>query len=459
MKTADGSPRRLAIARSSYVGLRTAPSTWSMRTRTSDMGRRSSDELLRGEELGQRRGARAVLVRDDLAGHARRAGGGVLDRGPRGVEADLARVDPDVAERPGLERLLLRRHDALERRVARLAGLVGDRQHQRQRATDDLGRGVAVALDADLVALRLDHRGQRDLRKVQALGEHRGDDSAGGVGRGHAAHHDVRCPGLLDRLREHERGGDVVGAGNRVVADVDALVGPHLQRLAHRVDGLLRTDGQRGDLGVLAELLLQLERLLHGVLVELREEPVDAHAVNGVVRLELPVGSGVGYVLHTDNNVHGGVAVTAPPVHSVCVARLLAGHPPWNGSHRWGQSQSRLGHIGYQGRTMRSRIRPTTSHAIAPRPQLNSAFFVSAFLPVNSLMPFCREKIPRSSLSAMSRTNFTRVLLWLASTATSSAPTARNSAASAQTSHSARASCTRTFVDAAFADAIFVDVV
>src|SRR4051795_7726327 len=133
MKTADGSPRRLAIARSSYVGLRTAPSTWSMRTRTSDMGRGSSDELLRGEELDQRRGARAVLVLDDLAGGARRAGGRVLDGGPGRVEPDLARVDAQVAERPGLERLLLRGHDALERRVAGLAGLVGDREDDRQR--------------------------------------------------------------------------------------------------------------------------------------------------------------------------------------------------------------------------------------------------------------------------------------------------------------------------------------
>src|SRR6478735_1823546 len=152
MKTAEGSPRRLAIARSSYVGLRTAPSTLSMRTRTSDMGRRSSDELLRGEELDQRRGARAVLVLDDLAGGARRAGGGLVDRGPRGVEADLAGVDTDVAERPGLERHL---------------------------ATDDLGGGVAVALDAHLVALGLDDRGERDLRQAEALGQHRRDDAAG----------------------------------------------------------------------------------------------------------------------------------------------------------------------------------------------------------------------------------------------------------------------------------------
>src|SRR6478736_2409198 len=124
MKTAEGSPSRLARVRSSYVGFLTAPSTWSTTTRTSDI-RRSSDELLGREELGQRLGARAVLVLDDLAGGARRAGRGV----------------------------------------------------------DDLGGGVAVALDADLVALELDDRGQRDLRQAEALGEHRRDDAHARVGR------------------------------------------------------------------------------------------------------------------------------------------------------------------------------------------------------------------------------------------------------------------------------------
>src|SRR4029450_437559 len=91
--------------------------------------------------------------------------------------------------------------------------------------------------------------------------------------------------------------------------------GPHVQRLADRVDGLLGTHGDHGhDRNVVTarRLLLDLQGLLHGVLVELREQPVHADAVNGVVRLELPVGSGVGNVFHTDNNVHGGVAGEGP---------------------------------------------------------------------------------------------------------------------------------------------------
>src|SRR4051812_22702566 len=107
MNTADGSPSRAAIVSSSRGGLRTAPSTWSTRTRTSDMVQRSSDELLGGEELGERLGARAVLVLDDLAGGAGRAGRGLLDRAPRHRQADLVGVHPEVGQRPGLQRLLL----------------------------------------------------------------------------------------------------------------------------------------------------------------------------------------------------------------------------------------------------------------------------------------------------------------------------------------------------------------
>ena len=104
---------------------------------------------------------------------------------------------------------------------------------------------------------------------------------------------------------EHLRGGEVVRAGDRVVDDVDALVGTHLQRLLDRVGGLLGTDAQRGHRDLLAVgLLLELERLLDGVLVELGEQTGHADAVHGVVGLEVPVGGRVGHVLHTDDNVH-----------------------------------------------------------------------------------------------------------------------------------------------------------
>ena len=211
---------------------------------------------------------------------ARRALLGALHRASTRRPADLAGVDADVGERPGLQRLLLRRHDPLEGGVAGLAGLVGHREHQRRGRADHLGGGVAVALDPDLLALALDHRAQRDLREVEALGQHRRDHRAGRVGRGHAAHHQVDrrlLADLLDRGRPAPARCEVVGAGDRVVDDVDALVGAHLQRLLDRVGGVLGTHGQRGDRDLLAVgLLLELQRLLDGVLVELGEQTGDA---------------------------------------------------------------------------------------------------------------------------------------------------------------------------------------
>ena len=86
---------------------------------------------------------------------------------------------------------------------------------------------------------------------------------------------------------------------------MDALVGTHLQGLLDGLGGVLGTDGQGGHLDLLAlGLLLELEGLLDGVLVELGEQTGHALAVHGVVGLEVPVGSGVGHVLHTDDNVH-----------------------------------------------------------------------------------------------------------------------------------------------------------
>ena len=119
-----------------------------------------------------------------------------------------------------------------------------------------------------------------------------------------------------------------VGAGDRVVDDVDALVGTHLQRLAHRVDGLLGADAQRGHLDVLAlaGLLLDLQRLLDGVLVELGQQAVDADAVDGVVGLELrsAVASGTYF---TQTTMFMVVWPRGPSCAARCVVvRLLASH-------------------------------------------------------------------------------------------------------------------------------------
>src|SRR5450756_2682663 len=112
MKTADGSPRRRAIVSSSEVVLRTAPSMWSTRTRTSAMcvsptsicsGAQTvrvlrlfgSDELLCGQELGKLRAA-VTLIGDDLALRAGRALGEGLDCGPGPGQAHQLGVDAQV---------------------------------------------------------------------------------------------------------------------------------------------------------------------------------------------------------------------------------------------------------------------------------------------------------------------------------------------------------------------------
>jgi hypothetical protein len=51
----------------------------------------------------------------------------------------------------------------------------------------------------------------------------------------HPGEHEVGAADLLDRLGQQQRGGQGVGAVDRVVDDVHALVGTHLQGLLDRV--------------------------------------------------------------------------------------------------------------------------------------------------------------------------------------------------------------------------------
>ncbi|CAM5243518.1 hypothetical protein SGLAM104S_03234 [Streptomyces glaucescens] len=86
-----------------------------------------------------------------------------------------------------------------------------------------------------------------------------------------------------------------------LVLDVDRLVGAHGQRLAQGVLGVLRADRQHGDLGVV-RALGDLQRLLDRVLVQFGEQTVHVVTVDGQVIGEVPVASGVGHVLHSDND-------------------------------------------------------------------------------------------------------------------------------------------------------------
>src|SRR5699024_4466414 len=116
-KTADGSPRRAAAVSISAVVLRTFPSTWSTRTRTSAMVVTpslwsGSDELAGGQELGEGLAALA-LIGHDLTRSPRRTRLDALHRGPGSRQPDLTGIHSQVTQPPGLHRLLLGGHDPL----------------------------------------------------------------------------------------------------------------------------------------------------------------------------------------------------------------------------------------------------------------------------------------------------------------------------------------------------------
>src|SRR3954468_5165365 len=97
MKTAAGSPSERASVSSSKVTFLGAPSTCSTRTSTSAIADDSSDELLRGEELGEL-GAAVTLVLDDLTGLLRRSRRELGDLRARTGEADLVGLDPGLGK-------------------------------------------------------------------------------------------------------------------------------------------------------------------------------------------------------------------------------------------------------------------------------------------------------------------------------------------------------------------------
>src|SRR5271165_1501274 len=131
--TTEGSPNLRASVISSQVTFLTSPPVCSASTRISAMpSPPASDELARGEEFG-RLDAAVALVLDDHAGLARRPLGMIDHFRGRAGQSDRGGVDARVREAERLHRLLLRRHDALERRVARLVDLLDHADHRGKR--------------------------------------------------------------------------------------------------------------------------------------------------------------------------------------------------------------------------------------------------------------------------------------------------------------------------------------
>ena len=101
------------------------------------------------------------------------SGGGLIARtcGLRAGLADLVGLDADVAGGLGVERLLLRAHDRLQRRVARLVDRVADRDHGREVDLDRVVAVLGLALARELAVgdVHLDHLGER--RHLQVVGD------------------------------------------------------------------------------------------------------------------------------------------------------------------------------------------------------------------------------------------------------------------------------------------------
>src|SRR5215469_6071389 len=135
--TTEGSPNRRASVISSSVTFLTSSPVCSANTKISAMSSplRLSDELLRGEELGDLDSAVAFIL-DGRAGLAWWPLREIDHFGGRTAEPDQGRVDARVGQAHRLDRLLLRRHDPLERRVARFVDLLDHADHGGQGGLD-----------------------------------------------------------------------------------------------------------------------------------------------------------------------------------------------------------------------------------------------------------------------------------------------------------------------------------
>jgi hypothetical protein len=143
MKTAEGSPRRRAMVSSSRsscggaVGVVDEDENFS-HVGVSLSGRRPGQMNLRAARNSASLvppSPSSVTICPGRAADAWRTRSTVVHAASRPTGG----VDAEVGQRPGLDRLLLGRHDPLERGVARLVDLVGHRDQRRQARLDRLG--------------------------------------------------------------------------------------------------------------------------------------------------------------------------------------------------------------------------------------------------------------------------------------------------------------------------------
>ena len=154
------------------------------------------------------------------------SGGGLIaeDSGLGAGLADLAGLDADVAGGLGVERLLLRAHDRLQRRVAGLVDRVTDGDHGGQLDLDGVVAVLGLTLAAELALGDVDLDDLRQRRHLQVVGHDRADRVALAVVRLLAEQDQVGRLGL-EHLREGVARRADVGAGESVVGEVHRAVG------------------------------------------------------------------------------------------------------------------------------------------------------------------------------------------------------------------------------------------
>src|SRR5579859_1762081 len=231
-----------------------------------------------------------------------------LADGSRAFADDLAfltlrrRSERDDFQLPGrglhrlhFERLLLGRHDPLERRIARLIQSLVRREHRGHRKLHDLDTALDLALGNTLRAVDIEMRDRGDARQTQQLGREHADLMVVVVDRHATEQHQV--PGRALELRGDElRGFEGVG-GNCVGLQQHTAIRAHGERGA---DGLLRRRGTEADDHHLPAscFFLATERFFYGEFVirvqnEFYTRFVEAFAVGG----DLNAGFGIGHSL------------------------------------------------------------------------------------------------------------------------------------------------------------------
>ena len=150
---------------------------------------------------------------------------------------DRARVDAEVGQRQGLHRLLLRRHDPLERRVPRLVDLLHHADHRRQRpVTTAYPSSVTRRIVTSDPAMST-FDASVSCGTPEPLGHHRRHHPGPRVGRLRPDDHQVE-PDLPERRGQRQRRRQRVRPGQAVVGHVHRLVRAHRQRLADRLGRL-----------------------------------------------------------------------------------------------------------------------------------------------------------------------------------------------------------------------------